>query len=148
MSANTLFQRFSISIYTQVKFSFNKGIIYANYTISYRLYSIPYIELQWTSEGFDNRKGLFLYIYLRDILEGFISSWFGKSIHFCKDKTRITLISVKNSLAERENFLMMAQSPPGLVRGAMVFGEPRFLLNPLSLNCIKRIRNNWKQFKP
>ena len=130
MSANTLFQRFSISIYTQVKFSFNKGIIYANYTISYNM---SYIELQWTSEGFDNRKGLFLYIYLRDILEGFISSWFGTSINFCKDKTRITLISVKSSLAERENFLMMAQSQLGLVRGAMVFDEPRFLFNLLSL---------------
>lgn len=63
------------------------------------------------------------------------------------DKTRITLISVKSSLAEHENFLMMAQSPPGLVRGAMVFDEPRFLLNLLSLNCIKGIRNKWKQFK-
>ena len=52
---------------------------------------------------------------------------------FLIDKNRITQISVKSSPAERENFLMMAQSQLGLVRGAMVFDEPRFLFNLLSL---------------
>ena len=55
------------------------------------------------------------------------------SINFLIDKNRITQISVKSSPAERENFLMMVQSQLGLVRGAMVFDEPRFLFNLLSL---------------
>ena len=69
------------------------------------------------------------------------------SINFLIDKNRITQISVKSSPAERENFLMMVQSQLGLVRGAMVFDEPRFLLNLLSLNYKKEIQNKWKQFK-
>ena len=66
---------------------------------------------------------------------------------FFIDKNWITLISAKSSPAERENFLTMAQSAPGLVRGAIVFDEPRFLLNLLSLNYKNEIKISENNFR-
>jgi len=69
----TLSQRSSIGLNSL----FNKCISYASSPFHKAYHILNFNDWQWTSEEFDNKKGLFLYIYLRDILNGFLWNWFG-----------------------------------------------------------------------